>query len=317
MTLIQKQSRAFNSITIDRTYDIVYKRSEDSAKLQAESFWYKEIPLALQGFVPKVIMFADNTLRMEYCPYTTLSEIFTVPNSIDWKKVILRLLEIHQLFNQEAAPAWKIKDDLIKFHLTKTEERLNSLRNTDFWSDMLNRPSFIINDAEYPNIDFDQLLKCLNKYSYVSKPAVVHGDYCLSNILYDFNSDSVKLIDPRGYLFEKSRTTIYGDAHYDFAKLMHSIHGLYDFIVQGKYALIELEPMHKYYFSISSKNYSSLVHILDSDSRCHNALEYRRILEVLLFVTMIPLHYEDPKRQLAFYLRAIQLYSELLPYIEI
>ena len=67
-------------------------------------------------------------------------------------------------------------------------------------------------------------------------PSVVHGDFCLSNIFYDFRAENIKLIDPRG-LDTKNNFTIYGDQRYDLAKLMHSIIGLYDHILANLYRI--------------------------------------------------------------------------------
>ena len=69
---------------------------------------------------------------------------------------------------------------------------------------------------------------------------VVHGDLCLSNILYDLRSRVCKLIDPRGSF---GAAGIYGDPRYDVAKLYHSIYGLYDFITNDLFHVeIERQP---------------------------------------------------------------------------
>ncbi|WP_438404094.1 hypothetical protein, partial [Aeromonas veronii] len=64
--------------------------------------------------------------------------------------------------------------------------------------------------------------------------SVLHGDFCFSNILYDFRAQKIKVIDPRG-ITANSEMTIYGDVSYDIAKLSHSILGLYDWIIAGYY----------------------------------------------------------------------------------
>ncbi len=56
---------------------------------------------------------------------------------------------------------------------------------------------------------------------------LVHGDLCLSNILYDLRCRVCKFIDPRGSFGVPG---IYGDPRYDVAKMYHSVYGLYDFI---------------------------------------------------------------------------------------
>ena len=43
---------------------------------------------------------------------------------------------------------------------------------------------------------------------------VIHGDFCFSNILYDFKSQSIKVIDPRGVNMA-GEYSIYGDIRYD------------------------------------------------------------------------------------------------------
>lgn len=64
--------------------------------------------------------------------------------------------------------------------------------------------------------------------------SVIHGDFCFSNILYDFRAEEVKTIDPRG-MTPNGEQTIYGDIRYDVSKLSHSILGLYDWIIAGYY----------------------------------------------------------------------------------
>ena len=60
--------------------------------------------------------------------------------------------------------------------------------------------------------------------------SLIHGDFHFGNILFDFGSGHVKLIDPRGE-FGKSGNAdsigCYGDAHYDLAKFLHGFHGGY------------------------------------------------------------------------------------------
>ncbi len=62
----------------------------------------------------------------------------------------------------------------------------------------------------------------------------MHGDFCFSNITYDFAIIRIKTIDPRG-LTPNNELTIYGDTQYDIAKLSHSVLGLYDWIIAGYY----------------------------------------------------------------------------------
>ena len=313
--IIHKSSRAFNRVTIDQKYGRVHKRSKNYKKLLAESYWYKNIPAKIGSFAPKLLWEDQKAseIVMEYCPYITLSEAFVAELDLDWKRILERLFEVHSILNSQHVQQRGIVSDIKDFHLKKSEERIHSLSDIEPFGDLLREKFLTINNRVHRNIDVNFLLGELEKNLQHIKPSVVHGDYCFSNILYDLNSNSVKLIDPRGCLL--GEPTIFGDAHYDYAKLMHSALGLYDFIVQGKYSLLQLAP-DSFSFEIETKNQKihSLILLAFKEDCKYESKEvvyYRLLLEVLLFVTMIPLHYEDPKRQLAFYLRAVQLYNQL------
>jgi len=62
----------------------------------------------------------------------------------------------------------------------------------------------------------------------------MHGDLCFCNILYDINSQAIKLLDPKGSF---GKIGIYGDIKYDIAKLKHYVHGKYDFIINDLFHL--------------------------------------------------------------------------------
>ena len=136
---------------------------------------------------------------------------------------------------------------------------------------------------------------------------VVHGDLCLSNILYDMRSRICKLIDPRGSF---GPAGIYGDPRYDVAKLYHSVYGLYDFIVNDLFHVsvegnrIDLDIRHRPQHREIQKRFEKVF---------FSEFDLREILLLtgLLFASMPALHYDAPNRQLAMYARALELFAEL------
>lgn len=320
LNVIHKQSRAFNEVTVDKVRCAVFKRSKDYHKLYAENQWYHNIPEELQGFVPKSFYSFNQMqgqLMLDYYPYPTLAELYTQQSDQDWVKIISRVLQIHDLFSKyeyrSVGNYLHIKD----FHMQKTEDRLFQLENVAALKDVLHAERITLNGESLPNFDKEFLLHSLfDLATDHSRATIVHGDLCFSNILYDPKSDCVKLIDPRGYLLDKAHdVSIFGDSNYDFAKLLHSVEGLYDFIVQGSYTLIQTGK-NAYQFHVNihpefEKVQMKLVAMLHNSTDDERLRFYRRFLEMLLFLTMIPLHYEDSRRQLAFYLTAIQIYSQL------
>ena len=119
-----------------------------------------------------------------------------------------------------------------------------------------------------------------------------------------------KLIDPRGRF---KTQTIYGDPRYDIAKLRHSIVGLYDFIVAGLYRLNECND-NKYEIQVSTPILTERLEPFFDELVVEYGYDRKdiKLIEALLFLTMIPLHSDDVKRQQAFYLTAIKKLNEVL-----
>jgi hypothetical protein len=141
--------------------------------------------------------------------------------------------------------------------------------------------------------------------------AIVHGDLCFSNVLYDVRNGICKLLDPRGSFGSEE---IHGDPRYDIAKLYHSVRGLYDAIVADLFTVtrsgdaitlsVALPPRH-----------ADILQAFESTFFADGAFDKREItlITACLFASMIPLHADAPQRQLAFYATALQLFDEALP----
>ena len=140
---------------------------------------------------------------------------------------------------------------------------------------------------------------------------IIHGDFCFSNILYNFKTQSIKVIDPRGIDLD-GKVTIYGDVRYDVAKLAHSVLGLYDYIIGGSFTLKETNE-YNLEFEIQSEP-----HILEIQEHFKSQifggmnLDQLNIYPILvhLFLSMLPLHSDYPKRQKAMLANALKIYAE-------
>lgn len=138
---------------------------------------------------------------------------------------------------------------------------------------------------------------------------IVHGDYCFSNILFDINNQIIRLIDPRGSFGVKGS---YGDPRYDMAKLRHSAHELYDFILADMFELRETEA--GFEGEIYADNIASQVG--DTLDKMILELGYDldeiRFIEGLLFISMLPIHHGQPQRQKMMLLTGLSLLNEVL-----
>ena len=146
-----------------------------------------------------------------------------------------------------------------------------------------------------------------------SKKSIMHGDFCFSNILYDFRSQSIKVIDPRGIDFENNISNE-GYLIYDLAKYFHSIIGLYDFIIAGNYK-VECDNNNKFNFDIYRPDYIKEIQNQFLKTKINGiSINQKSIFATMihLFLSMLPLHKDDKKRQQALAANALRLYLDFI-----
>ena len=134
-----------------------------------------------------------------------------------------------------------------------------------------------------------------------------HGDLCFSNILYNKDLRLVKLIDPKGALTE---TELWTDPYYDLAKLSHSICGQYDFLNNGLYEL-RLDAGLRLELVVGGARPDfgdAFLRMLVQEG--YDPVRVR-VCECSLFLSMTPLHMDNPHKVLAFLLNAANLLDEL------
>ena len=120
------------------------------------------------------------------------------------------------------------------------------------------------------------------------------------------------MLDPRGTDVDGNITHL-GDQSYDMAKIAHSVIGLYDFIIAGRYQLDQ---------QLTDTGCDVAINFeLDPTTRAlQNAFmqqyfrQYDKIAlmpaVVLLFLSMLPLHSDRPDRQQAMLVNAVRLYAD-------
>lgn len=307
------QSRYFNSLQIDPLLGTITKRSVgNEQKLGEEIRWYLHLPDELKILCPRVIEFDETPgqvmITQEYYGYPTLAELSLHGNlsASVWLAILARLFEIHGMLCRY--PGVCSPNDVRHMYSVKTTQRIAELADqSDHWRDLLSTDTIIIDDKEYQNISTmeQQVHSFADRLALNSRATIIHGDYCFSNILFDLSSQVVRLIDPRGSF---GSTGIYGDPRYDIAKLRHSICGFYDHIVADM-------------FDVSgdiTNGFRTQIHVDDGFKAAgnlfdelvnewgYNNLEIR-FIEGLLFVSMVPLHRDNPKRQIMMYLTGLRL----------
>lgn len=308
--------RFFNSLRINPTLNTITKVSDHNQKLRDELNWYLELPDELKVLTPRIVSHrqtnGQSEIVQEYYGYPSLADLYVYGDlSIDaWNSILRQIFNIHDEFRRYVG---RLKPKhLARVYIDKTWQRLTQLAKQDAsWSELLEKPTVTFNGRLLRGVF--QLKEGINRRSEAATKTglicIIHGDFCLSNILFDIGGQIIRLIDPRGSF---GKPGIYGDARYDMAKLRHSLCGLYDHIVSD---MFELEQDASGFTGtvFSNGSHSAVGELFDTKvAEAGYKLDEIRFLESLLFISMLPLHQGHPQRQRMMYLTGLNLLNEVL-----
>ena len=313
MRSVLTSERAFNTLTIQD--NVIKKHSLNQKKLQAESNWFEKLPMSLKHYVPSYLgseYIEDKfTYSLEYIGAFPLNESFVHGRHtiVFWKSVFVKMQTFLKAARTKAiisCPEIPESSSAKGLLISKTLERLVDIES---FKNINCDKSWIINGVKTPSLRNIVKNLSVEVLSLKESISIIHGDFCLSNILYDSRTRALKIIDPRG-MDAAGQDMIYGSQIYDVLKLYHSIIGLYDHIIGGRYTLkIQGEVVD---FSIETEDdvkeiQEALIKIELLESIPNDVVI--RILP-LLFISMIPLHKDNPERQLALCANALRLFAE-------
>jgi len=275
--LLNRKARAFNNLsydhelgTITKTPDYHDRSSMDT--LRSEIAWYSSLTPTQQCFIPRVF---DNDNSYELCMSfesgTLLSDLMLYENLTEstWEYIVDKVFRIKlNYFSKACSDSQFVRsfaDEAKLMWYDKTVERMSQC------------DKFFV--GSHQNAFAVQALKVAAQTRPIE---VVHGDLHFGNILYNYNTDQIKLIDPRGAYGSMKRTT-YGDDTYDWAKLAHDLYHGYNAMV----ADVEHNQIVKDAFVSKLREYD---------------LPVKTILDggIILLASCIPLHSDDEKRQQRF-----------------
>ncbi|GHA01301.1 hypothetical protein DC083_03485 [Ignatzschineria ureiclastica] len=302
--------RAFNTLQIEN--GVVTKSGEPTRKIAAEAHWFEAIPKHLRIFTP--LYLGESTLNgklgysLEYLSSMPLNELFVHgQNQVqDWQVIFDEVKRWFALSSSEnvAIPA-EITAEYQRLIAEKTDERIAQFAKESGIS--LDLPTYYAG-KKLPSIReiCREAIEATLKLP--SRLGILHGDLCFSNMLFDSRGLRLKLIDPRG-LDSAGNFTLYGDLKYDYAKLTHSVIGLYDFIISGDF-LIENAGTSEVLLHFDIDDRIAEIQALFAKISFLKGVTLQDILPgvILLFFSMLPLHNDRPDRQDAMLLNAFRLY---------
>lgn len=313
-------ARSFNSIQIDEQRGILSKTSENREKLIDEIKWYLRMPNKLQYLLPRIYSYSLERLNpyvsMEYYGYHTLHEslLYGDLSLSRWKEIFEKLLFVisdMETFKVEGRKD-EIRLSMKNIYIDKTIMRLEKLRLqkefAGFFTDEI-----VINGKNYFSIDFylKELPKLVEKILIEKCDDVsfniIHGDLCFTNILIEDTYNFMRFIDPRGKF---GAFDIYGDSRYEMAKLLHTLEGNYDAIIEDMFEITVNKTVINY--NVHSRN-EKIYHIFCEVFK-EKLIDLRSIqlIEATLFLSMIPLHQDSLTRQYAMLATGIKIFDEIL-----
>lgn len=318
--------RFFNKLKINNNK--ILKTVDIPEKGRNEANWYKNTKKYIPNISPVIIEESNDkkSYSLEYLPMVSLSEIYTY-GQIDinyWEQIFISISNVLDNMNQAALDIIsknniKIKQNYLEEYdqeifLKKTVERLKYFCE----SKKISYPFDVsINNNKKVSIEkliyfaFDHVKIIGKKFLYA------HGDFCLSNILYDSRLNIIKLVDPRGHKEENNFNEMIKCQVYDLTKLAHSLLGYYDLINAGEIRSAS--------YVINKKNISIICNFsvdFYHEMIFEKASKYEFIKDcklkeylpgtILLFLSMLPLHSDDEFKQLTLLGNAIRIYESLI-----
>jgi len=307
------KSRYFN--TLENAGDLIVKRSKNHQKIKKEYESYYHLPDDMKRFFVQpfnhVVGKRESSYSMQLykVPDVALLWVNESIDCVNFKKFLLRVFVF--LKNRSSKSVLENDGSLDALYIAKLKDRIDSFRGLDSYKG-INNILVYANDGNGVDAIYNKFIELYSSYSKRvsrSKLCMSHGDLCFSNILYHKESNFLKFIDPRG---GESASEIYLDEYYDLAKLSHSILGGYDFVVSGLYSI---ELGRDFQIKINSVLFDSNIEQKKIFKTMveENNYDYTfvRLCEASLFLSMLPLHADDPNRMLAFLITADNILGEV------
>ena len=320
-SMLEVKAREFNHISIDKNRGILSKKSDDVEKFIGEIKWYLKLPTEIEYVRPRIfdysLSYTSPYVTMEYYAYHTLHELFLYSDlsAAHWEDIFSKIVFVCNDFRKYSIKDNRIINSLEEMYLNKTIQRLKKLKQSnDAFKNFFEHPIQVNGRRFISIIDLIiKLQKIIPEMLYdVNEFTIIHGDLCFSNIMIDNNFSFIKVIDPRGKfgIFD-----IYGDHRYELAKLFHSVDGKYDFIIKDLFELSFNADNCSINYAIQDKErgynlYQIFLRIFKDE--IGNNLKKIELIEALLFLSMIPLHQENIKHQMAMLATGLEILNRVV-----
>ena len=305
-------TRYFNQLK-DNEFTMT-KTSVDKLKIKKEYTFYKLIPDEMKSWFVMPYNYKETDETASYTMerfYMTDLAIKYVHGSIDETKfnnILNKYFYFFKIRSSRTCSKEKYKQNANDLYDKKLKQRIGELKAHN---EFIRINKFL----SAGNIDLDEILtkyftlkdKIESKINEPSIEVIGHGDPGFANTLYNQATQMMKFIDPKGALTEEELWT---DPYYDVAKLSHCVCGKYDFFNNGMFD-IRINEKFEYILEIPFDN--NQFKEMFKQKAIENGFNYDkiRLYEASLFLSMLPLHIDNPFKVLGFILNAKDILEEI------
>lgn len=306
-------SRFFNSLEGDDY--VIKKSSNNKKKIKAEYDFYYLLPDDMKYWFVMPFDYEETADKASYSMerlHITDLAIKWVHGSMDEKEFGELMDKYFYFFKSRHTKEctndeYQAKADAL--YIDKVNDRVEELKKHPDYA----RISKLLSVSA--DTDLDNLIsryfalkdKIESGVSYKKELAIGHGDPCFANTLYNKSTKTLKFIDPKGANTEED---LYVNPYYDVAKLSHSVCGSYDFFNNGMFDVkVNADNVCEVELPVDNENFKAIF----KDKVEANGFDYQavRIYEASLFLSMLPLHMDNPHKVLGFILNAKNILDEI------
>ncbi len=306
-------SRYFNSLKGNS--HILVKSSSNKEKIKAEYSFYHLLPENMKFWFVMPFDYTESETVASY----TMERLHMTDLAIKWVHGSMDAAEFEELMDKyffffqsrhvKACSKAEYEQVSKELYVDKVNNRIAELKKLPEYKKI----EALLEASEDANLDalvskyFELKDRIESKNKYQNQFVIGHGDPCFANALYNKSTKTLKFIDPKGAMTEEELWT---NPYYDIAKLSHSVCGRYDFFNN---ALFDIKIGTNFSYDLEIPfDPSGYVEIFKRKVE-ENGFDYLtvRIYEASLFLSMLPLHIDNPHKVLGFILNVKNILKEI------
>lgn len=307
-------ARFFNSLEGDEY--TVTKRSSNKEKIKNEYQFYYFLPREMQHWFVQPFAYTETedsasyTMERMHMTDLAIQYVHGAVSLEDFDQILQQLFYFLKNRHTKRITEEEYKRQSENLYLNKVMQRFAELKKSPCYEKM---NAMIQAGTDFSDLDavygrYRELYKKIHqKYKFEPLATVSHGDLCFSNLLYQRHANILRMIDPKG---AREEADIWMNPWYDLAKLSHSVCGKYDFFNSGLYRIsIGKDLKLELHIDFQNQSYVEMFRKYLEENQFSYLIV--RFYEASLFLSMLPLHLDNPQKVFGLLLNGMEILKEV------